>query len=139
MILKKIFEDVDAGDGRRARPVYDPLCIIRDDWRWLVRGSSLQKVCNLGGFNVDPSRDDHHAAARIGFVANEYQTGEANAACFSPDAYIGMGGYVNQCWADATNAVGAVGINSTACGATADGAYGASIRTTAYVMVRSAP
>ncbi|MFM2152724.1 MAG: hypothetical protein RL199_1159, partial [Pseudomonadota bacterium] len=119
MTLKQIFSS----------GTYYPLSITRGDWKGLVPGSSLQPNCNMGGFNVDPARNNAHAAVRIGFLANEQND------CKTPDSFIGLGGYVTQCDDDTSNAVGAVGIGSWACAPT-DNGLSKSIRTTAYVMVR---
>ncbi|XP_032234547.2 uncharacterized protein LOC116616653 [Nematostella vectensis] len=67
---------------------YKGTIIPRDDWKKLVPNASLQKNCNMQGFNVNP-QPKHGATiparARIGIVSNNEND------CKSPDSFFGFG------------------------------------------------
>ncbi|XP_044173439.1 uncharacterized protein LOC114973131 [Acropora millepora] len=58
----------------------------RDRWKSLLADSSLQRNCNMEGFNVKPSsRQNHHAVTRIGILGNNQDE------CRSCNSRIGFG------------------------------------------------
>ena len=65
---------------------YIPTRVGRVAWKSLVRGSSLQKNCNMEGFNVvSPSGTRDPAITRIGIISNNEQD------CSSCNSRIGFG------------------------------------------------
>lgn len=76
---------------------YKPTHIGREAWKSLIKGSSLQRNCNLEGFNVNPIRQTR---ARIGIVSNQEND------CRSPDSRIGFGTNGNWCGQNDRNSAG---------------------------------
>ena len=65
---------------------YIPTKVGRNTWKSLVPGSSLQKNCNMEGFNVvSPTGTNDPAITRIGIISNN------GANCKSCNSRIGFG------------------------------------------------
>ena len=63
-----------------------PTNVGRGRWKSLLADSSLQRNCNMEGFNVKPSsRQNHHAVTRIGILGNNQDD------CRSCNSRIGFG------------------------------------------------
>lgn len=72
----------------------------RNAWKNLVPGASLQRNCNMEGFNVNFQGRLGMSEARIGIIANQ----ENN--CHSPDSRIAFGGGGAHCEQNDNHSVG---------------------------------
>ena len=72
----------------------------RNAWKSLIPGSSLQRNCNMEGFNVNFQGRLERSEARIGIISNQ----ENN--CHSPDSRIAFGGGGGYCSQNDNHSVG---------------------------------
>ena len=106
---------------------YRNISLGRDAWKAMIgtRGS-LQKYCNIEGFNVDEELGSEHsggARARIGIISNDF-----NQTCIGCDSRIGFGTAGNP-------------DDNNVCGNAADGSWnpdngGNNIKAIGYILVQ---